>query len=113
MATGGNRVVELDCFSNTCIRQKLSLKEGRYLLEYDWAAREGKPVGTAKMSVHINNEAVQEHTPFDYQVQHGRYAFNVHKQFPTVELQFCGNGPSDGFGVILDKVRIFDLNQCN
>jgi hypothetical protein len=28
-------------------------------------------------------------------------------------LQFCGNGPSDGFGVILDKVRIFDLNQCN
>jgi hypothetical protein len=64
MATGENRVIELD--SKTCIRQKLSLKEGRYLLEYDWAAREEKPLETSKMLVFINNEAVQDHTPHDY-----------------------------------------------
>jgi hypothetical protein len=73
MATGGNRVVELDCFNNTCIRQKLSLKEGRYLLEYDWAAKEYDalvnkvfPLVTSKMLVYINNEVVQEHAPPDY-----------------------------------------------
>ena len=66
MATGGNRVIELDANNNTCIRQKLSLKEGRYLLEYDWAAREEKPLETAKMLVYINNGVVQEHAPPDY-----------------------------------------------
>jgi hypothetical protein len=66
MATGGNRVIELDANNNTCIRQKLSLKEGRYLLEYDWAAREEKPLETAKMLVYINNGVVQDHTPPDY-----------------------------------------------
>ena len=34
-----NRVVELGTEVNSCIKQRLNLQPGRYLLEYDWSAK--------------------------------------------------------------------------
>ena len=80
--------MELDASGNSCITQKLNVKPGRYLLEYDWAARVGLPLETSKMSVYLNNKVIQSHTPPDYHVQHRRYVFTADKD-NQIDLTFC------------------------
>lgn len=40
---GNSWVIELDASKNTCIRQFLNIKIGRYVMKFDWAARGGTP----------------------------------------------------------------------
>jgi hypothetical protein len=105
--------MELDVDGNSCIKQKVSLTPGRYLLEYDWAARDGVALDSCKMGIYMNGKSAQSHTPVDYHVNHGRYLFNVAKEtVDATEVAFCGEGSSDGYGAVLDIVNIYSLDEC-
>lgn len=52
------------------MKQKLILKPGRYILEFDWAARQGTALESCKLGVHINNQHLQSLTPLDYTLNH-------------------------------------------
>jgi hypothetical protein len=110
MATGNNRVLELDANVNTCVKQKVPVKPGRYFLEYDWAASDGIAFDSCKMGVYINNQVINSHVPSSYKVNTDRYQFNIESGSPdTIELSFCGEGTSDGKGAVLNNVHVFSL----
>ena len=99
--------------ANTCLKQKVPVKPGRYLLEYDYAARDGIAFDSCKMGVYINNKSVDSITPSDYHVHTGRYQFNIESGSPdTIELTICGEGKSDGLGAILNNVHVWGLKEC-
>ena len=105
--------MDLDVDGNSCIKQFIPLKPGRYLLEYDWAAKDGYPFETCKMSVYLNNKVVQFNTPVDYHIQHGRYVFVVDRlRTDPTELAFCAEGISDGYGAVINNVHVFSLDEC-
>jgi hypothetical protein len=105
--------MELDVNGNACIKQKVLLTPGRYLLEYDWAAKDGFPLDSSKLGIYMNGLPVQVLTPFDYHVNHGRYLFNIaQRTVDGTELAICGEGKSDGYGAVIDTVNIYSLDVC-
>ena len=94
MITGHNRVIEIDVNSNKFIKKNVPLKRGKYLLQYDWAARYRIYLWSCKMVVYLSNQFVQSNTPVDYHmhhIQHGKYIFTVDRfSIDGTELTFCG-----------------------
>lgn len=52
------------------MKKQLVLKPGRYILEFDWAARQGVKFDSCKIGAHVNNQHIQSFKPFDYGVNH-------------------------------------------
>lgn len=58
---------ELDANANNCIIQDLfDLPKGRYLLEFDWAARWDRSFNDTKFSVHFGGISIGTIIPSDY-----------------------------------------------
>ncbi len=84
---------------------------GRYLLEYEWAARAGVALDSCMMGVYMNNQAVKQHTPIEYHINNEKHLFNVAKgTIDDTEFTFCGEGKSDGLGAILKRVQVLSLD---
>ena len=45
---------------------------------------------SCKLAVYLTNRIIQAHTPTDYHVGHGKFAFVVGKEYPETDLTFRG-----------------------
>jgi hypothetical protein len=52
-------VSELDPNVNSCIRQKVALKPGKYSLKFDWAGRSRTKVATDAFDVKLNGRVLK------------------------------------------------------
>ena len=103
---GNGWAVELDATSNTCITQTLSLRQGRHLLSFDWAARALSPLASNGILVLLNRQLLRAIAPADYALHTEALDFYVSTNGGAVELALCGAGTSDGIGALIDNIRI-------
>jgi hypothetical protein len=61
-------VAELDVESNTCIKQKIALKPGKYTMKFDWAARQDLALSSSELLAKINGKILEHLKPNDYNV---------------------------------------------
>jgi hypothetical protein len=61
---GKEKVIELVADTNTCIEQNVKkLVPGVYQLKYEYAAREGIPLGECRFKVTFQNKELKKITP--------------------------------------------------
>ena len=70
-------VVELDATRNTCMKQKLALKPGKFILSYNWAARECIGFASQGYEVKINGKVLKNGTPTNYEIQKEKIEFEL------------------------------------
>lgn len=63
---GNSWVAELDGSANTCIVQVVTLKQGRHVLKFDWAARTNTALATNGILVIVNRQLLKSISAADY-----------------------------------------------
>ncbi len=101
-------VTELDSTSNVSLSQSISLSAGTYDLGFLYARRGTNmlnlPANTADFSVLWNNQLVSFFTPIDSAMQSKHFFVNAVQGMN--KLTFRAEGPSDGFGAIIDNASL-------
>jgi len=88
-----NQVAEMDGTGNIEFSQTLTLKEGKYNLALDCAARNGRPVETSQLEIVWNGKVIQTVTPKNYKIE--RVALNLDAENGENTLTLRGAGTSD------------------
>ena len=119
-----SQVVELDGHKNYQITQRFyfdsnfrlvrghscqkdnNSKFMKFKLEFDYAARTGKPVSTSYGNVLWNNVVVASLTPKNHKINH--IVLTVKLLPGNNILQFDGTSRSDSYGLTIDNVKLYE-----
>lgn len=109
---GSSWVAELDPNANTCIKQKVNVKPGKHVLEFDWASRSGVVQTSNVFEVRINGQVLKSVAPGDYNAHHEKIEFDLQSCPQDTYIEFCGAGKSDSLGAVIDNVQLFEYDEC-
>jgi hypothetical protein len=70
MNSANSWVAELDSNANTCIEQRINLKAGRYILEFDYAGRANVMPDSNQFAVLMNGKIIKSYSPKDNRMIH-------------------------------------------
>ncbi len=86
----------------------MTLKNGTYTLEFDWAAFENKALSTSLLEVYFNGKLVHNFYASSYEIHHESFTVNGVEGPNT--LKVVGGGPADSFGASIDNFRLIDCD---
>lgn len=108
---GTTWAAELATSGNTCIRQFLNLRAGKYLIKFDWAARTDTAFSTNGAELRINGYLLKSVAPQDYNLHTENIEFTLGSA-GFIEVKFCGTGNNDSVGTLIDNVKLHLHDEC-
>ena len=89
----------------------MPLQPGRALLEFDWAGRVGS-ISSGTFEVKLNGQLLEGFQPTNDDLFQEDVEFNLLSCPVESELEFCGKGPSDSLGALVDNIKLANWDKC-